>query len=331
MKMKKTLPALFLLSLLGLSACVKEDDLQMSEFDNNRINLVVADNFNLSIFNAVLRRSTLDKVLQQGIGPYTLLAPSDQALVRAGYNSRLAVLSADATTIVRIANYHTLDGRYELNKLPYLFNQELRSRGGKMFATHWIKGTDTILTINGARVIAANIPASNGVVQVVDQVLTPYLHDRLGNAVAAGDDITLFSQALKTSGLLETINGEGPFTIFAPNNDAMIARGYTTVQQILATDPQELKELVSYHIVRDRRFIYDYILSTGPSNATRQAMLNGNSVDIKLLPDPQAPGSFNSISLKGIGNTNETQLSRRDILTGNGVLHVINGTLRTTR
>ncbi|ASZ14756.1 fasciclin [Chitinophaga sp. MD30] len=329
--MKKTLPALFLLSLLGLSACVKEDDLQMSEFDNNRINLVVADNFNLSIFNAVLRRSTLDKVLQQGIGPYTLLAPSDQALVRAGYNSRLAVLSADATTIVRIANYHTLDGRYELNKLPYLFNQELRSRGGKMFATHWIKGTDTILTINGARVIAANIPASNGVVQVVDQVLTPYLHDRLGNAVAAGDDITLFSQALKTSGLLETINGEGPFTIFAPNNDAMIARGYTTVQQILATDPQELKELVSYHIVRDRRFIYDYILSTGPSNATRQAMLNGNSVDIKLLPDPQAPGSFNSISLKGIGNTNETQLSRRDILTGNGVLHVINGTLRTTR
>lgn len=331
MKLKKTFPFLFLLNLLGLSACVKENDVQISEFDNNRVNLVVADNFNLSVFNAVLRRSTLDKVLQQGDGPYTLLAPSDAAFTIAGYESPLAALSADATTIVRIANYHTLDGRYELNKLPYLFNQEIRSRGGKMFATHWVKGTDTVLTINGARVIAANIPASNGLIQVTNQVLTPYLHEKLGNAVATGDDITLFSQALKTSGLLETINGEGPFTIFAPNNNAMIARGYTSVQQILATDPQELRSLVSYHILRDRRFIYDYILSTGPTNTTKQTMLNGNAININLQEDPNVPGSFNTITLLGLGNATDIGLSRQDILTGNGVLHIIDGTLRTTR
>lgn len=319
-----------LLALLGIASCVKDEEGAAQVFDNNRINLVVADNFNLSAFSAALRLSTLDRVLQQS-GPFTVLAPSDLAFNKAGYGTPVAVLGGNATTITRIANYHMLDGRYELDKLPYLFNQELRSRGGSMFATHWIKGGDTVLTINGSRVVAANIPASNGLIQVIDQVLSPYLHDRLGDAIAAESDITLFSQALKTSGLLESINGQGPFTIFAPSNAAMIARGYTSVQQILATDPRQLKELVDYHIVRDRRFIYDYILSTGTTNKTKQAMLNGNTVDITLLPDPNAPGSFNGISLRGIGNTSDVLLTRRDVLTGNGVLHVIDGTLRLTR
>lgn len=331
MKLKKTIPFFSLLAILGMSSCVKDDSGNLSDFDNNKVNLVVADNFNLSAFSAALRRSGLDKDLQKGEGPYTLLAPSDLAFNTAGYGTPTAVLSANALTITSIANYHTLDGRYELDKLPYLFNQELRSRGGKMYATHWIKGKDTVLTINGSRVLSSNIPASNGLIQVIDHVLTPYRHDRLGDAVAAESDVTLFSQALKTSGVLETINGAGPYTIFAPNNAAMIARGYTTIQQIQNTDARELKELVNYHIVADRRFIYDYILSTGSSNTTKQAMLNGNPVTIKLLDDPQAPGTFNGVSLRGIGNTTDISLNRRDVLTGNGVLHVINGSLRVTQ
>jgi uncharacterized surface protein with fasciclin (FAS1) repeats len=331
MNLNKSIIPIALFALMGLPGCVKEKGEQQSEYDNNKINLVVADNFNLSAFSAVLRRSALDKVLQQENGPFTLLVPSDLAFNKAGYGSPAAVLTSSSAVITRMANYHTMDGNYELNKLPYLFNQELRSRGGKLFATHWIKGKDTVLTINGSRILASNIPASNGLIQVIDQVLTPYLHDKLSDAVAAEADITLFSQALKTAGLLETINAQGPFTIFAPNNAAMITAGYTTVQQVQQTDPQELKRLISYHIVSDRRFIYDYILSTGASNTTKQAMLNGNTVDIKLLPDPNAPGSFGSISLQGIGNTAGIALTRRDILTGNGVLHMINGVLRVTR
>jgi uncharacterized surface protein with fasciclin (FAS1) repeats len=331
MKRMKTIPYFFLVALLVMGGCIKDGDDALSEYDNNRINLVVADNFNLSAFSATLRRSSLDKVLQQEDGPFTVLAPSDPAFSEAGYPSPVAVLAGNAAVIARIASYHTLDGKYELNKLPFLFNQELRSRGGKLYATHWIKGEDTVLTINGSRVLASNIPASNGLVQVIDRVLTPYLHDRLGDAIAAEAGITLFAQALKSSGLLASINSEGPYTLFAPDNAAMKERGYETVQQILNTDPRELKELVEYHIVRDRRFIYDYILSTGASNTTKQAMMNGNTVDITLLPDPNAPGSFNSISLRGTGNTSDAALTSRDILTGNGVLHIINSTLRITR
>ncbi|RYD92218.1 MAG: fasciclin domain-containing protein [Sphingobacteriales bacterium] len=321
--------SLLLIVVLGTS-CSKDEN-KLSDYDNNKINLVIADNFNLSSFSAALRLSGLDKKLQEGNGPYTTLVPSDAAFTLAGYNGAVAVLTANPTIISSIANYHTLDGKYELNKLPFLFNQELRSRGGKLYATHWIKGQDTVLTLNGSRVISQNIPASNGLIQVLNRVLTPYVHDLIGDAIAAEADATLFTQALKSSGLFATINGAGPYTIFAPNNAAMQAMGYQTIAQVAATDVAELKRLVNYHVLSDRRFVYDYILSTGSTNTSKQAMLDGNSVAMKLTPDNNAPGSFSGITLRGIGNTVDVKLVKQDLLAGNGVLHIIDGVLRMTQ
>lgn len=328
---KNTLFSLMLMTVLGTS-CSK-DDQQKSEYDNNKINLVIADNFNLSAFSAVLKRSGLDKSLQEGAGPYTALVPSDAAFTNAGYAGVVGVMTANPTMISRIANYHVLDGKYELNKLPFLFNQELRSRGGKLYATHWIKGQDTILTLNGSRVISKNIPASNGLIQVVNRVLTPYLHDLLGDAIAAEASTTLFTQALRSSGVLQTIDEAGPYTIFAPDNAAMQATGYSSIEQINNTDVAVLKRFVNYHIVKDRRFIYDYILSTGSSKMSLQAMLDGNSVAMTLVPDESVTGSFKEITLKGIGNTTQVKLvkGKQDILAGNGVLHIIDGALRITQ
>lgn len=315
-----------LLAVTSFISCKKDDS--VAAIDNNKINLVIADNFNLASFSAALRLSTLDKELQQGAGPYTIMAPSDAAFITAGYNDATAVLSASPSVIATMVRYHVFDGSYELNKLPFLFNQELRSRGGKMFATHWVKNGDTVLTLNGARVVAQNLPTSNGIIQVINRVLTPYLHDKLGDAISAESNVTLFTQALKTSGVLATINGTGPYTIFAPDNTAMRSIGYQSVQQVSQTDPAVLRELVNYHILRDRRFINDYVLSTGSTNTSRQAMLDDNLVDITLTPDVNSPGSFNGITLRGIGNINEIQVVKQDVLTGNGVLHVINGALK---
>lgn len=326
---KYSLFSLMLMAVLATSC--KKDKAVLKDYDNNKINLVIADNFNLSTFSATLKRSGLDKSLQEGAGPYTTLVPSDAAFTTAGYAGPVGVMTANPTIISRIANYHTLDGRYELNKLPFLFNQELRSRGGKLYATHWIKGKDTILTLNGSRVISQNIPASNGLIQVLNRVLTPYLHDLLGDAIAAESSTTLFTQALRTSGLMQTINEAGPYTIFAPDNNAMQAMGYRSIEQISNTNPEELKRLVNYHVLKDRRFIYDYILSTGPLNTSKQAMMDGNSVTMTLVKDERVPGSFKSITLRGIGNTTEVKLVKQDILSGNGVLHIIDGVLRITQ
>lgn len=329
MKRINVLIPVMLVATLCWSGC-RKNDADVAGIDNNLITLVVADNFNLSSFGAALRRSGMDVTLKTS-GPYTALAPSDGAFSAAGFSGITNILTADQTLMARIANYHVLEGKYELNRLPYLFNQELRSRGGKLFVTHWIKGTDTVITINGSRVLAQNLEASNGLIQVINHVLAPYVHEKLGSAVEAEESITLFAQALITSGQMETIDNTGSYTVFAPSNAAMNARGYTSVQQISETDPGELKRLVNYHIIRNRRFIYDYVLSTGPSNISRQAMLDGGTVSIQLKEDPAEPGRLGTITLTGTGNSEEVNVVKRDILTGNGVLHVIDGVLKITQ
>jgi len=323
------LSAVLLLGLLAV-AC-KKDNKSEVDFDSNKLNMVIADNFNLSLLNAALRLSGVDKDLQSNAGPLTVLAPSDAAFNKAGYRNTVAVLSEKPSVISQMVKYHVLDGKYELNKLPFLFNQEIRTRGGNVFATHWIKGVDTVLTLNGARVIASNIPSSNGLLQVLDRVLTPYQHDKIMDAITAQTNITLFAQALQRSGLAQTLSEAGPYTVFAPDNSAMATLGYRSVQQIEATSVEELKRLVNYHIIKDRRFIYDYILSTGPSNASKQAMLDGNSVTVTLNKAAGSTVAFEGITLRGIGNTKNVEVIKQDILTGNGVLHIIDQTLRITQ
>lgn len=324
----RRMAVLWLVPLLLFAGC-KKDSMDNTPDDNNSIGQVIADNFNLSILKAVFAYSKLDKKLKEK-GPVTVLAPSDAAFNLAGYTTPTAVLLADASVISGIGKYHILDGKYEFNKLPFQFNQELRSQNGKLYATRWVKNSDTVLTINGSRIVAVNVPASNGLIQVISRVLTPYTHDKLGDAIASETSVTLFYQALKTSGLLKTINGSDVFTVFSPSNDAMKAYGLETLEQVRETNPEILKRLVNYHIVRDRRFIYDYILSTNSSAPIKQATLDGGStINISLVQDNSEPGGFSGITLQGQANNNAVNVQQRDILTGNGVLHVIDGVLKS--
>ena len=315
---------------ISLFSCKKEEK-EPSGKDSNKISAVVADNFNLSVFNTGLNRSGL-KATMQGAGPFTVIAPSDDAFMKAGFANSVALLAAEPSRVSAIMNYHILNGTYELNKLPFLFNQEIRSaNGGKLFVTHWVKGPDTILTINGSRVLSKNIAASNGLIQVVDQMLEPYTHELVTEAIASDRNLSLFYQAIQRAGLIETFNSKGPFTVFAPENAAMTAYGLSSLEAINAADPATLAALMRYHIITDRRFVHDYILSTGATAKSDQTMIDGNSIQIQLIPNPTVPGAFTGIQLKGTGNTEFTTLGKQDVLTGNGVLHTIKGMLKITQ
>jgi len=260
-----------------------------------------------------------------------VLAPSDNAFGKAGYPTVVSMLSERAAIVSNIANYHILDGKYELNKLPFLFNQELKTRRGKVYATHWVKGADTVLTLNGARILTQNLPASNGLIQVLDRVMTPYVHDKIVDAINADASISIFARAIKRTGILSEKTNQGAYTVFAPNNAAMTLLGFQSVQDVELANLDDLKKIVRYHILHDRRFVYDYILSTGDTNMSKQTMLDGNSVDIKLVPNTSSPGSFSGITLRGLGNTNDVLLQKQDILTGDGVLHIVDQGLRLTQ
>lgn len=318
-------PFVILLVLLLSVACQKNTSDRL-QIDNNRITPVLADNFNLSLFSAAVKRGNMGKTLQ-GDGPFTVLAPSDVAFNLAGYLDLTTIATANTDLMSKLVSHHIMDGRFELEKLPYQFNKEFPGRNGKLYVTRWIKGLDTAITINGARVLQSNIPASNGSIQVIDRVLRPAVNTSLADAVTSDETLTLFAQAIKVAGLLDTLSSKGPFTIFALDNTVMMAQGYTTVQQINETDPDILKKFLRYHILRDRRFVSDYILGSDAADTNAQVMLDGNIVSIGLVPDPAVPGGFTGIYLLGTGNTDNIYVQKQDLLAGNGVLHVLSGAL----
>lgn len=312
-----------------LNGCKKDEN--ANSVVNNKISAIIADNFNLSTYNTALIRTGLAKTTDKE-GLFTAIAPSDDAFNKAGLGNSTTILNIEPSRVSAIMNYHMLNGVYEFNKLPFLFNQEIRSaNGGKLFVTHWVKNGDTILTINGSKIVSNNVKASNGLIQVIDRVLEPYSHSKVTEAIASDRDLSLFYQALQRSGLTEVLNGPGPYTVFAPNNAAMAAFGLRAIEEINSMDPLVLKGLMRYHILSDRRFVYDYVLSTGTANRSDQTMIDGKSIQVTLKPNPQVTGAFTGITLKGTGNTSVIQLTKQDVLTGNGVVHTIGSLLKITQ
>lgn len=348
----------FLLSSLlvfCLVGCEPETD-YLQEMDYGRISHVIADNFNLSHFSTALRRTQLHNTLQEP-GPFTVLVPSNDA-----FDQDLSVPSTTTASldwVTQMANYHVLDGLYELDKLPFLFNQEITTRTGRpVYVTRWIDANngDTVLTVNGSKVSARNIVCTNGLVQILDKVLTPNVHDNLADAIASRTDLTLFSQAIQRSGDHAVLGDPGEYTVFAPDNAAMAAYGLPTFEAINTVDPSLLSALVRYHIIPKRNFYNDYIISIpmvtptvlrvslpispgssflvtynlqGFAGEQYGVMLDGSTVTFRA-----AYGSsvFSSIEASYFGLTDLTgesaEVDQSDIIAYNGVLHVVNKVLK---
>lgn len=325
-----TLPgiaAAVIFSLLVLQGCKKDNNSNNNAGnDANRIGYIISDNFNLSLFNTALNYTGLYPTLNSS-QTLTILAPDDPSFNAAGYANATAVTSASRTVLTQILRYHILAGKYDFNTLPFLFNQEVKTIDGlSMYVTRWVKNTDTVLTINGTQIVSKNLAGSNGLIQVINSVLTPSTYPLLSQAIAGNDSLTFFNQALIRANLAGTLQQAGPYTVFAPTNNAFRAAGYPTIESINNADPTALAALMKYQILSGRKFVYDYVLSTDATNISQQAMLDGNNVTINLIQNNVQ--QYNGITVQGIGNSAAANLLTQNVLTGNGVLHIIDQVLK---
>jgi uncharacterized surface protein with fasciclin (FAS1) repeats len=127
--------------------------------------------------------------------------------------------------------------------------------------------------------------------------------DIVAVAVNAGTFETLVA-AVKAAGLVETLQGKGPFTVFAPTDEAFAKLPAGTVEKLLA-DPAALRQVLTYHVVPGRVMAGDVVKAGSASPATVQGQsLNVRVVDGKVLVD---------------GAT----VVAADVLATNGVIHVI--------
>jgi uncharacterized surface protein with fasciclin (FAS1) repeats len=315
------------LLLLAVASCKKDDTKPSDNNDNNnRLLYVVQDNlFNFSFYNTALTVTNLNSVLLDK-GPYTVIIPDNNAFMSSGYNSSTDVAQLSGATLNNMVKYSILNGYWELNKLPFRFNQPITTySGASIFVTHWVKNQDTVLTINGTPVTAENQVASNGLIQVVNAVMTPLTANKLSDAIAADPSLSYFNVALQLSGMQDLLTGDDAYTVFAPNNQAFTAAGFPSLDSVAQTDPAVLKDFVQYHIVAGRHFVYDYALSTDQTNVTQQTMLNNTNTTVNV----QFNGVTSvNITLQGPGNTSAVALAKPNVLANNGVLHILNGVLK---
>ncbi len=151
--------------------------------------------------------------------------------------------------MAEILKYHVVAGKVLAADAAKL--TEAKTLQGAPIA---ISVKDGKVMINDAEVISADVMAKNGVIHVINKVILPPAEgammdkqmDIVDTAVAAGSFKTL-AAALEAAGLVETLKGAGPFTVFAPTDEAFAKLPAGTVEALLK-DPKALGEILKYHV-----------------------------------------------------------------------------------
>ena len=138
--------------------------------------------------------------------------------------------------------------------------------------------------------------------------------DIVDTAVAAGDFETLVA-AVQAAELEETLRGEGPFTVFAPSDDAFAALPEGTVDTLLEDPTGDLADILTYHVVEGEVLAADVAGLAGEEVTT----VNGATFTVNV-------GDDGSVSLTDAAG-NEVGVVQTDIETSNGVIHVLDGVL----
>ena len=163
------------------------------------------------------------------------------------------------------------------------------------------------MRINDALVVITDIEASNGVIHVIDAVLLP--PEPVGSIVdvaLADDRFETLVAALQAADLVGTLQGEGPFTVFAPTDDAFDALPEGTVAALLEDIPA-LTAILLYHVV---------------SGDVRAADV------VALESAVTVQGELVSISVESDNvRINDALVVITDIEASNGVIHVIDAVL----
>lgn len=137
--------------------------------------------------------------------------------------------------------------------------------------------------------------------------------DIVDTAVAAGSFKTL-ATAVTAAGLVDTLKGPGPFTVFAPTDDAFAKLPAGTLQTLLADPKGKLAPILTYHVVSGKVMAADVVTMDGKKVKT----VNGAELTIKV-----ADGKVSLVDATGAS----VNVVKTDVTASNGVIHVIDGVL----
>ena len=239
----------------------------------------------------------------QGEGPFTVFAPTDAAFANLPAGTLANLLEPEnKDLLVNILTYHVVSGEVAAKQVV-----ELSSAGTVNGQRVNIVTEEGSVRINGAHVETTDIHCSNGIIHVIDTVLLPEQRNVVEIAASVDTFETLVA-AVTAADLAEVLSGEGPFTVFAPTNEAFAKLPEGTLASLLKPENKhKLVDILKQHVVSGRVYA-DQALKAGEAKT-----LLGQKLTIKSDDHGARVGAAN--------------LLKTDIQSSNGVIHVIDTVL----
>lgn len=287
-----------------LQACGGSDD----EHQPNIVELAQS-NPDLSILAEAVVAAGLAPTLSTGT--ITVFAPTNAAF--AALLSELGVtkeaLLANRPLLTAVLTYHVLGSKVARADVP-LGKAITPVSGGffKIESANGLKITDGRNRVS--TITATDIQASNGVVHLVDRVLLPADKDIVATASAL-PDFSILVEAVVAAGLVNTLQGAGPFTVLAPTNAAFAAllTELGVSKAALLADTALLTKVLTYHVVPARVLKAELPVNTAIATVQGQSF----TVNASLVITDQ------TLRTSGLAAT--------DVFTSNGVIHVVDRVL----
>ena len=274
---------------------------EMMAEEKTIVDVAVEDGRFTTLVGAVEAAGLVDALTSEG--PFTVFAPTDEAFA-ALPEGALDALVADTDALSGVLLYHVVEGEVLAADVLELDGQKVETLLGQ-FVDITIDGE--MVMIDNAQVVITDIPASNGVIHVIDAVLLPETRT-IAEIAAEDENFSTLVVALQQAGLVEALSGEDMLTVFAPTNEAFAALPAGALDSLLA-DTEALTNVLLYHVVDGKVMAADVLELDGQEVET----LSGATIMITIDGETVMIGDATVIIT--------------DIEAANGVIHVIDAVL----
>nr|XP_032634436.1 periostin isoform X2 [Chelonoidis abingdonii] len=251
------------------------------------------------------RYSDMSKLREEieGRGSFTFFSPSNEAWELLDREIHSNLIDNVNIELYNALHNHMVNKRMLTKDLKNGLTLVSMYNDQQLLINHYPNG---VVTVNCARIIHGNQIATNGVVHVIDRVLTP-VGNTIQEFLEAEDDVSSLRAAAITSGVLDTLGKPGHYTLFAPTNEAFEKLPRGVLERIMG-DKVASEALMKFHILNTLQ------CSEAIMGGAVYETLEGSTIEVGCDGE--------SLTVNGVEMTN-----RKDIVTSNGVIHLIDHVL----
>merc|ERR1712002_572268 len=254
-----------------------------------------------------------------GEGPFTVFAPTNDAFAKLPA-SLVDTLKGDTELLKQVLLNRVVAGSVKSGDITN--DIVVKAVGGQDIRANIYrkKHGHGVITVNGAQVVHPDFVASNGVIHFVSDVLYPFTPEKTIAEVASSDPrFSTLVTALTAADLASVLSTPGPFTVFAPTNDAFAKVPAATLDSLLS-DNGALTKVLLRHVVPGTVYSKGVYWSTHNT-----AGEEGGSEDM-IATQVFKAGHVRVVSFSG-GVRQSAKVIDADILASNGVIHVIDSVI----